>query len=477
MAKRYYLSLALSSLFVFALAAKVSLDGYHIYKHELQRGKAIVQDTSLLIRSKSASRGAVQVLGMRKFPYPYDAMFAISSDADNETLRKFDLVHEFINTRQKTPFGYYGVGLPFADSVFMYNASNLSSPVDQGHTPHSEQMSWFKGASNQAFEASQINEYIHAGWIDTLHSYGDFSMVNPNETRFTRKLAEQAIQVLQENGDFLTIWTDHGNQSNVDGFGSYGNSKFYDYQQGDNPKSIYYHTDLTIPYGIRFVWPDSNTDVYGRTSMIYPIELRDGQKVWGFWRNTSSGMTSTGMPIWDWTVGDLSQQITLVKLQQLEQAHDYCIIAQHIEALNSKLPLPQNAIGALWTLAHQYNDEKLLVATTSELLNYNVVQQYLQYDVTYENGYAVIHIKNVTDPVDGTYRPTLTELRGVTFYTTNPERTIIEIGNTPIPKSYTVDSPSDGIDPSIGIKWFTWNTTNYALEDNNHPTETRNRTS
>ena len=61
---------------------------------------------------------APRVYGMRKFPYPYQAMLALSSDADSETLRKFNLVHQFINTREMTPAGR-GLGLDFADSFFM----------------------------------------------------------------------------------------------------------------------------------------------------------------------------------------------------------------------------------------------------------------------------------------------------------------------------------------------------------------------
>ncbi|MFD1676656.1 hypothetical protein [Alicyclobacillus fodiniaquatilis] len=437
--------------------------GMHVYHQTHQHHHTVIRVVKRsLVTHQITDDTPVRVLGLRRFPYPYDAMLAISSDADDETLRKFNLIHEFINTREKTPFGYYGLGLPFADSVFMFNGSNLPKPVDVGNAPRSEEMSWFRGVSNQSLDAAEINHYIHAGWIDTLHSYGDFSRVNPHQTLFTRQLAKQAVDALQSHGDTLTVWTDHGNQSNVDDFGSFGKAKFYNYQQGADPKSPYYHANITIPYGVRFVWPDVASDVYGRTSMIYPLTLPDKQKVWGFWRYTSSGMTQDGSPIWDWTVGDLSQQITLQKLEALEKNHDYCIIAQHLEALNARLPLPQNAIDALWTLDHQYTEKKLLVATTSQLLNYNVVQQYLHYHVTYDHGNTDIHIDDIRDPVDGTFRPTLTDLRGITFYTSSPARTVIEIGDTPVPASDIMDNPSDSVGKSIGIKWFTWSTKNYV---------------
>lgn len=406
-----------------------------------------------------------KVFGMRKFPYPYKAMLAISSDADHETLRKFNLIHEFINTHAWIPqIGHYGIGIPFADSVFMYNGSNTNKMIDYGNVRKPQELSWFKGTSGNSNESVIINQYMHDGWIDTLHSWGDFTNKNPNTTLFTPNLAKNAIHSLVSNGDRLTVWTDHGNQSNVDDFGSYGRDKFYTYQQGANPWSKYYHANMTLPYGVRFVWPDNASADFGRTSMIYPLHLPNHRTVWGFWRYTSMGIQkSTGNPEWDWTVGDLSKQITASNLASLEQHQEYSIVAQHLEALNTAFPLPPNAIDALWLLANQYDQKKLLVATTSHLLNYNVTQVYIQYHVTYSGGLAWIHLDKIVDPVDGSYVPTYTDVRGLTFYTSNPAKTVIEIGNTPIPSQDISYNPSDGSHPSIGVKWFAPDTKNYAI--------------
>lgn len=442
-----------------AAAIGTGIYGLQQIKHPQTNPGNMTQELSL----QPSTQQAPKVLGMRKFPYPYQAMLAISSDADHETLRKFNLIHEFINTHDMTPFGYYGIGIPFADSFFMYNGSNTDKVIDYGDVRKPHELSWFKGTSNQPYAASILNYYIHVGWIDTLHSWGDFTMKDPFETRFSPELAAQAIQALKANGDYLTVWTDHGNQSNVDDMGDFGLTRFYRYQQGANPWSPYYHADMTIPYGVRFIWADGANDHFGMSSMIYPMRLPNGDKVWGFWRYTSNGWNRYGQPEWNWTVGDLSEQITRQKLEWLEQHHDYSIIAQHLEALNTKLPLPPNAIDALWLLAGQYDQKKLLIATTSQLLNYNVVQQYVRYHVTYGDGKAYIHIDGVVDPVDGSYMPTLADIRGLTFYTTNPNNTVIELGNLPVPDSLIVRNPSDGHAPSIGIRWFTWSTKNYAI--------------
>jgi hypothetical protein len=403
-----------------------------------------------------------QVYGMRKFPYPYQAMLALSSDADSETLRKFNLVHQFINTREMTPAGR-GLGLDFADSFFMYNANNQHGYVDIHHQPMSHELSYFQGVTNQPYGAAVIHRYIHAGWIDTIHTFGDFSQVDQTKTRFTRRLAQQGIEALKQAGDHITVWTDHGNKSNVDNFGSYGIAPFFNYQQGANPTSPYYHTDFTIPYGVRFVWADNSSEKFGMNSMIYPLRLPDGRRVWGFSRHTSYGYNSKGGPLWDWTVWQISRQLTPAHLHDIEKRHQYSIVAQHLNGGVSQFPLPEESIRGLKLLAREYHHGSILVARTSRLLQYNVAQQYVKYKVTHVDGKAFIHILSIDDPVFGIHVPTLDEIRGLTFYTSNPDGTVIEIGDKPIPTDLVQRHPSDGVHPSVSVQWYPSDTTNYAI--------------
>jgi hypothetical protein len=405
----------------------------------------------------------ITVWGLRKFPYPYKAMLAISSDADHETLRKFNLIHEFINTTQETPLGK-GLGLDFADSFFMYNGSNVPLSIDYGHTPIDKEFTYFKGVTNQIYGGKIIDKYIHDGWIDTIHSFGDFTQVNGNRTLFRRQLAVQAIDQLKRSGDYLTVWTDHGNRSNVDNFGSYGLRKFYDYQRGATPSSPYYHTDLTIPYGVKFVWTDVPNSSFGYSSIIYPLKLPDGQKVWGFARYTGT-RNRRGDPMWLWSVDHLAQQLTWKNMRSIIWQRQYAIVAQHLCADNSLSPLPKNAIDALKMLAFQFHKGNILVARTSRLLQYNVTQHFLRYNVTSDGDKAIIHILSIADPVFGTHTPTIDEIRGVTFYTSDPHKTVIEIGNTPIPNHLIQYNPKDYYEPSISVKWYPPDTKNYAIND------------
>jgi len=411
------------------------------------------QDTTFAVR-----------VSLRPFPYPYQAMLAIASDADHETLRKFNLVHQFLNTHDKTIWGT-GLGLDISDSFFMYNGTNVNQYVDFGKQPMSHELTYFQGVSSQPYGAQVIDHYIHVGWMDSIHTYGDFSMQDEHQTEFTRSLAVQGAAALAAHGDNVSVWIDHGNMSNVDDFGSYGFRPFFNYQQGANPNSEYYHTDLTIPYGIHFVWTGLASDAFGRSTMIYPIQLPDGRSVWGFWRYTNSAFDRLGDPEWDWSPDALSVQLTKENLTDLVQRHQFSIVAQHLSGKDSLLPLPTNAVDALKTLAQFYDSGEVLVARTSRLLQYNVVRDHIRYQVSSNGRETIINIKSVEDPVLGTYVPTVDALRGITFYTRDPEMTTIEINGVVIPHDMIQDNPFDGVARSIEICWYPPDTTDYTQTD------------
>jgi len=66
----------------------------------------------------------------RRFPYPYKALLAVSSDADATSPWEFVRIHRFLNTLAPA-IPYYGdcVGLDIGDSFFFKNISNNGSSV------------------------------------------------------------------------------------------------------------------------------------------------------------------------------------------------------------------------------------------------------------------------------------------------------------------------------------------------------------
>ena len=400
---------------------------------------------------------------LRKFPYPYRAMLAIESDADHTDLRKFNIVHEFLNTRAETPLGR-GLGLDVADSFFLYNGSNIPAQIDYRGQRLNQEMTFFKGTSRRLNDGAILLHYIRAGWIDTLHSMGDFSRIGARGTLFSRSLAQYALHYLERRGVRISVFTDHGNQSNTSNFGAYGINPFDDYQQGDNPASPYFVTDLLRKEGVRFVWADLFRSQYSYGSMLYPIRLRDGRTMWGFWRFTGTLKIERVHRLWkyDWTdlwnPDLLARQLSPNRLRELVRTRGYTIIATHLEGNANRAPLSTGAVEALTRLAHMQDHGEILVARTSRLLQYNLVQQFLRYRTYLSHGNIWIDVEYVADPVDGAFVPTLAQLHGITFQVNRPGAVRLAVRGTPVPAAWLQRSAR-----TVGVRWYRPDTYNYAV--------------
>ncbi len=392
-----------------------------------------------------------QSLQLRKFPYPYDAMLSITSDADGLTLSKFELIHRFLNTHENTPLGT-GLGLDISDSFFFFIGNDRS-----GYLDHPEQTSWqdqmsyfYRLSTSDLHDAKAIIYYSRVGWIDSMHTLGDFSLADENRTLFHRTFAKVAVKTLKENHLTYTVWINHGNKSNVGNFGDIKST----YQQGDLKSSPYYISDLILASGVKFVWTGRD-DHFGLPSMIYPITLRDGHSCFGFHRYTDDGFSRSHEVLWNWNPLFFNKQLSAIHLRELENKHEYSIVAQHLGGNSSPLPFYGRNLAALVRLEQEYKHGRILVARTSRLLQYNEVQQYLHANIELHNGKATIVIDQVRDPVLGYYRPTLDQVRGVTFYTSNPYATTIKIGKHPVPFDQLRRNPPDqtGV-PSLQIAWW-----------------------
>lgn len=164
---------------------------------------------------------------LRRFPYPFRALLAVSSDLDGTQCweRYYELLR-FLNTRQNTLFGA-GLGLEFANSIYFANARSFG----------------YENAS--AREREGIRALIQSGHIDTLHSFGDLAM--------TRAAASQALAMLSKLDRRICVWVNH---SKV--LSNFGNGF------GDVPGHPAYHADLSIAYGIDYCWRGQVTSVVGQ---------------------------------------------------------------------------------------------------------------------------------------------------------------------------------------------------------------------
>lgn len=413
---------------------------------------------------------------VRRFPYPFRSMLAISSDTDRTTITRFRNIHRFLNTLEETPIGP-GVGLDISDSLWVFHdiapgreASDLALYLgyDQSR-PHPN--------------AEEFAFYARAGWVDTLHSYGNYTTDAP-ETRFERRHAELAIADLRARDLALPVWVNHGSRTNTQNFGGPAPQ-----MQGDLPGSRYYHTDLLLDYGVRFAWNHLNGTTPGLESPLTPMRLRDGQSLWGFSRFTAirgpearhvienhadffarnatlsdrlatpSGDAVTMV----WWPDFLDAQFAAERLDELVENSQYCVAGQHLADLRDSEWFPPAAAESFRRLK-RYQDEGLtLVARASRLLEYARVSQYVRFDVRGTAGQLYIDIDSVADPVLGTFVPTLEQVRGLTFYVPEPETSYLLLGGEPIRNAELVRSPSDGTGSSIGVSWFEPDTTDYVF--------------
>jgi hypothetical protein len=249
-------------------------------------------------------------------------------------------------------------------------------------------------SENRSGDSGFIKDCVQQGWIDVLHSFGDFSGDGPLPSR---DLCLRALDILNRDGIKIDTWTDHGNRRNTQNFRL----------DGADPTRTVYHADETLRYGIRYVWrsdltsmigqsgggaralysllpravrklrrmlqgsaPKSSVRELGRSArhvlnnrLMWQHELADGQAVTVFQRihaapaNVWSAAGPEGLAF------DLADSV----LEGLIQSHSASIVYVHMY----KQPnLPAESVAALRRLAETHRGGRIWVAGTSRLLNH-----------------------------------------------------------------------------------------------------------
>ncbi len=368
------------------------------------------------------------------FPRPYGAMLAICSDIDGSTLESFQRYHSYLNQSfWNDAVGDYGLGLDVADSFWIYG----------GETENA--FSVFQGYDTE--DPAGLNDicwYWKQGYIDSLHSFGDFSGgVSPE-----RDYAALGWSLLREAGMEIPVFINHGSDSNRLNFGGYTERGLMRYQAGDDPDSPYYHTDLTLAAGVRYVWASEGSSRFGMDTPLYLIELRDGQKVWGFERYTHE--EKLGKNDWVWTPSRLWEELSEAHLAEIVDKGQFAIVAQHLGS-DDILSYEKN-IYALKRLKAYQDEGKILVARTSRLLNYALARDYLRYAVTIEDGSALVEILELADPATGSRVPALDEIRGICFLLPGCTDCEVRLNGAPL-EALSHGVGADGV-PYWQIPWF-----------------------
>jgi hypothetical protein len=384
-------------------------------------------------------------VSLRKLPYPYQAALAICSDIDGtETTEEFLEIQRFLNTKKITSMGE-GVGLEIGNSFYFYDSGDGFS---------------YFGSDDRA--RGVITDLIRAGYVDCLHTYGDGAT---NRSQILR-----ALEALYTADCRLDVWVNHyGAPSNLGRKFEYALGEC----RGDDPSSSVYHADVTLAYGIRFVWTGAHTCVIGQSPAVKPwyslatvfdprfplrslgctareigkrafgacrderfiihrlnrlsrvMRLEDGQKVHEFVRycnhprGVSQGATSRG----------LAHAISRRALECLNAVGGFAIVYTHLGKNEGcrQVIAPETQV-ALRNLEREVREGRIYVTTTSRLLNYyqacmNLVWSYERR----QDGWIWITIDQLDDLVLGRSQPTARQLQGLTFYVPDRERADVTV--------------------------------------------------
>lgn len=400
---------------------------------------------SVAINSKTTPTRAA----LRKFPYPYRAALTICNDADSMTAESLRFIHRYLNTDKETPLGR-GLSLPVGDSFFLF-----SSPASPN------KLTLFEGISSKLSpHADFLSECARSEMLDTLHTYGCFT--SPDD--FSRSIAERGIEELDRRGIQLRVWVNHGTSANVQCFGL----PEIEHYRGDIPGTKFYHTDITLAYGIRFCWlGEELSDCIGQDSssslqslidrsktmlkhlskrqlsrarqqnkrLMRSATLRDGNQVLSFKRYAGTlGLT----PVID----DLPNQLSQSNLEKLKASQGYSIIYQHFAVRrkgngfgvsnykpNSEPFFLPAEKAALERLAREFHNGNIFVTTTSRLLQYNLAQKGLKWNQQTSGGRVRIILDGIDEP-GGLFRGvSQRDVESLTFYTPRPRETELFIKN------------------------------------------------
>jgi len=373
---------------------------------------------------------------LRKYPYPYRAALAVSSDIDETWSREeFMDIQMFLCTRDSTGLGP-GLDLEVGNSFWFYDWTGRSS------------FTYFEGRTDRPSpDAALIEQMVRLGYIDVLHSYGDFS-----EGGFRRESAGPCVDVLRRwgrAGHPIRVWVNHGNRLNRQAVGR------LPYQRGDDPGSPEYHTDMLLSAGIEYVGMWEVTHIVGQetrhrpkdlvkdaaAALVYVLnrvrgrpqtrfrfenslmrlaDLDDGGQVYSFRRFISPGRFS-GADVWN-----LPEQISPDVLEELKSREGTLILYTHLGG-NRGLDdtVPPESRSALRVLANEYHSGEIFVTTTSRLLDYHRMRDALSWRAVPTGDSVTVYMTGVEDPLGIWRRPSPQFLQGMTFYVPRAERSAI----------------------------------------------------
>lgn len=375
-----------------------------------------------------------------RFPPPYRAGLALSNDTDDllDPVGWWEFLR-YLNTVESTRFGQ-GLGLEVGDSFWFWSDHGSEQPG-----------AYFDGLDERpSVFAPAIGALGRAGYLDTLHSWGNFS----RHGGFTRRHAEVAAQVLTGDLGFRpTVWVNHGGAHDFQNLMS-GCGDVPENPEARGAPAPEYHLDLTWSLGFRYAWLGELTRVPGQgrrpgvgdwlrpdsplrretlawlgrglarragyrdlllrypnypvlaNPLLVPRRLRDGRTVTTFVRvGDFSRATFTDLP---WLLRDGF-------LDALERSGGASILFLHWNRHSGRsfTDLDPRSLAALAGLARRVHERRLWVTTTGRLLAYCETRDAVRFRVRRDAEGPRLELS--AGPLPDGRRPAAEDLQGLAF--------------------------------------------------------------
>lgn len=387
---------------------------------------------------------------IRRLPYPFRAMLAICSDLDGTPEgHVYFTMMKYLNTTEETLFGP-GVGLEIGNTIYF----DVSPP----------QFCYWN--TNEAGRA-KLRCLIQSGHVDCLHSFGSRAT--------TRGDAARALEELDNHNCKLKVWVDHARVPT--NFGS-----DVTFGHGDIIGSPAYHADLTLDYGINYVWRGRVTSVIGQdvqrslrgiankrhpwascktllkeflkglyfssrfainrsNNLIREAHLRSGHPVLEFmrfnphWGGVGAGATADGIP----------NVLTKNILDMLVKREGCSVLYTHLgRAVDPQKPFNPIIKNSFSLLAKYVSERKILVATTKRLLDYGTAIKRIQLSVSLEEDITKLKISRGKEDV---------HLDGITIYVPDTSKAEVFIDGQKV-QNLERNPPDHTGRASVSLPWL-----------------------
>ena len=480
-------------------------------------------DRTLILTRKDYSG---QRVALRDFPYPYRAMAALVNDCDNLTPRAFERYHRFLNTRGQTIYGE-GLGLDVSDSFFAYTAAPDYSRVMtyfSGLDPDSEKdarriLRFYNAGWIDAVHAlgdfSQSAGAASTGGVFTrelaVRAFDAFSRAGIYPAVWTDHGNEGNTQNFGSYGPFQSSRYKRGDD--IYDAGSYHT----DAAIGGGIKYVW-DSDYCSRFGFDFpltaktlrdgrkVWAfsrftgggnkagngggganayigggDGNPGKYGdggsggnegvggknSDEIAETAANKNATARTNAYAGANAYAGGSGGRVWDWYPDRLRYEITPGRLAELAEKRQYGLFAQHLGFYGEDYVFEPEDVAALRLLSeYQYGRGAVLVAGSARLLEYAAARRFACYRASRSRAGDCIEIDivSIDDPLFPDSAPSISRLRGLTFYCDDPESVRLSVNGTRVAESETVrNAPDETGRPSISVRWHPADYTDYTI--------------